>query len=136
MVMLGYLNPVQNAVAFTPDGWLRTGDFCDVTDQGWLTVAERPRGLIGPEGAAASRLILETAIRDIAGVDEAVVDALDDGETLRVVVQARADQEISDVQIVRALSERALWTGPVLVEARETLPRTASGKLDRGRALS
>ena len=136
MVMLGYLNPVQNTAAFTPDGWFRTDDFCDVTDDGWLTVAERPRGLIGPEGAAAPRLMLEAAIRDITGVDEAVVDALEDGETLRVVVQARAGQEISDIQIVRALSERALWTGPVLVEARETLPRTASGKLDRGRALS
>jgi acyl-CoA synthetase (AMP-forming)/AMP-acid ligase II len=136
MIMLGYLNPAQNAAAFTPDGWFRTGDLGVMNDQGWLTILDRRDGLAEGGGRATPRSVLEGVVRGVEGVDEAVVDVRDGDKALRIVVQMRDGRRVSETEIARALTEDGLWTGAISVETRETLPSTASGKIDRSRVFS
>jgi len=46
-VFSGYLNnPEKTAEAFTPDGWLRTGDVATVDGQGFFTIVDRIKDII------------------------------------------------------------------------------------------
>jgi long-chain acyl-CoA synthetase len=46
-VFSGYLNnPEKTAEAFTPDGWLRTGDVATVDSQGFFTIVDRIKDII------------------------------------------------------------------------------------------
>jgi acyl-CoA synthetase (AMP-forming)/AMP-acid ligase II len=135
MVTLGYLDPAQNAAAFTPDGWFRTGDLGLISDQGWLTVLGRRDGSVEADGVVASRAALEGVVRSVEGVEEAIINTSDEGRTLRIVVQVRDGWRVSEADVARALAVHARWTGAIAVDMREALPCTASGKVDRSRVF-
>ena len=46
-VFKGYLNlPEENATAFTEDGWFRTGDLVEFSDDGYFRIVERKKAII------------------------------------------------------------------------------------------
>lgn len=50
-VFPGYWNkPAETAEAFTPDGWLRTGDIASLDDDGFLTITDRKKELLKTSG--------------------------------------------------------------------------------------
>lgn len=135
MAMMGYLDPSQGEAAFTPDGWFRTGDLCRIDQGRWLVVHDRAGGA-GFDREAMLASEIEGAVRLLDDVDEVVVKLPAEAEALRVIVQSRKGGHVSESDVAALLSERALWTGRILLERREVLPRTGSGKLDREGALA
>ena len=46
-IFLGYLNkPEETEVAFTPDGWFRTGDLVEVDEDGYYKIVDRKKAII------------------------------------------------------------------------------------------
>lgn len=86
-LMLGYYKrPDLTAEAFTPDGWLRTGDLGSLDADGYLTIRGRSKDMIlGPNGQNIYPEELEALIGNYPLVQEVLVKELD-GKIVALVV--------------------------------------------------
>ena len=74
-VFAGYLNnPAEDAVAFTDDGWLRTGDLGRVDEDGYVYITGRKKELIvTANGKKIIPDLVEAQLKGIEGVSQAYV---------------------------------------------------------------
>ncbi len=116
------------------DGHLPTGDLGRVDEAGRLFITGRRRLLIEAGGRKVNPLEIEAALCDHPDVAQCVVVPVRQSETstrLRAVIVPRGERPAAGElrQFVRA--RLAGWKVPRLVEFRDALPTTASGKIAR-----
>lgn len=136
MRCLGYLEPEENASAFTDDGWYRTGDLGAVQGDR-LTVTGRLKEVVARKGMKISLPEVDEAARTLVGVQDAVAYGTPDpdtGERLVLAVHATRPDDIVFEDVVGQLMAAGLakfklpeqvvvWDSP--------FPRTESGKVQR-----
>jgi non-ribosomal peptide synthetase component E (peptide arylation enzyme) len=133
---LGYLDAALNERAFTADGWFRSGDLAVADAEGDVRIAGRAKDVIVRGGENLSAKEIEDLLFEHPGVDEvAVVGYPDDvlGERACAVVVARGQLDLGDLVAFlrdRRVANQKLPERLVLVE---TLPKTASGKVQKFR---
>jgi len=136
---LGYYDdPEANSRLYTPDGWMLTGDFCTIDDDGYLTVAGRASDFIirGGKNISAAQVEDEVSTHPVVAMAAAV--AMPDpvfGEKVCVYVEQHAGTDPLDLDGLRAhLSERGvgkeLWPERIVVV--EAIPRSSGGKVAKG----
>jgi acyl-CoA synthetase len=137
--MSGYLSLEDDGVAWTDDGWLRTGDIGAVADSGYLSVTGRTKDIINRGGEKFSALEIEEHLARHPEVREvAVVPAGDRrlGEVPAAFVVWRDGQKSgassADLERHLAVEGLARQKVPVRWEFVDRLPRTASGKVKKG----
>lgn len=81
-VMKGYYkNPEATRKAFTPDGWLITGDMGYLDEDGFLFITGRSKNIIvGSSGENIYPEIIEAKLLESIFVEEAIVYLADDGQ--------------------------------------------------------
>jgi O-succinylbenzoic acid--CoA ligase len=138
IVTAGYWNrPDATESAFT-DGWFRTGDFGTLDEDGYLYVLDRRDDLIVTGGENVYPAEVEGVLLAHPCVAEAAVIGESDAEWgQRVVAVVRlvegADPSVADQLQAHCRSSLAAYKVPRGVRVSEApLPRTASGKLQRG----
>ncbi len=146
-VMLGYYKqPELTAKMFTRDGWLKTGDIGNVTEDGFLFIKGRIKNLIILSGGEnVSPEAIEKKFVDFAPISEILVRAEND----RLVADVYPDygyckiHGISDVEktIRDRINEVNITAKPSHiisgVKIFETpLPKTPTGKLKRNRSIA
>jgi long-chain acyl-CoA synthetase len=74
-VMVGYLNyHINDSESPFKDGWLHTGDFGELTPEGSLVITGRKKELlVNSYGKTISPLKIESMLKDISGIAEALV---------------------------------------------------------------
>lgn len=134
-VMLGYWdNPAATAAAIR-DGWLHTGDIGRLDRDGYLYLDGRRSDMIKTGAHRVYPEDVEAVISELPGVLEVAVVGMNDevlGEAVRAVIVAAEGAEIEPQQ-VRAYCRARLanYKIPKVIEFRQSLPRTASGKIQR-----
>jgi long-chain acyl-CoA synthetase len=138
-VMQGYWNrPDDTADAFTPDGWLRTGDMARMDADGFFQIIERKKDVIiaGPYNIYPRDI--EEVLYQHPKVLEAAVAGIPRPEgrpDLRAFVVLRKGEHATADEIIEFLRERlSAHKVPHIVEFRDALPRSFIGKVLR-RAL-
>jgi acyl-CoA synthetase (AMP-forming)/AMP-acid ligase II len=139
-LFLGYLDPADNAEAFTGDGWFRTGDLAALSADR-LRVTGRLKEVVARKGLKISLAEVDEKMRGMPGSLSAASYGLPDAETgERLAIAIHADG-VSDIGL-EAVSEWlraagvATWKLPEQVVVwNEPLPHTATGKVLR-RALA
>jgi len=138
-VMQGYWNrPDDTADAFTPDGWLRTGDMARMDADGFFQIIERKKDVIiaGPYNIYPRDI--EEVLYQHPKVLEAAVAGIPRPEgrpDLRAFVVLRKGEHATADEIIGFLRERlSAHKVPHIVEFRDALPRSFIGKVLR-RAL-
>ncbi|MFT4026619.1 MAG: class I adenylate-forming enzyme family protein [Novosphingobium sp.] len=137
---LGYWNdPEATAAAFTPGGFVRTGDLGYVDADGYLFIVDRKKDLIIRGGENIASAEVEAALYAHPGVAEASVFGLPCpvyGEVPVAVWLARPEAEIGEADLRGFLEERlAAFKVPVrLWQETSALPRLGTEKVDK-RAL-
>jgi fatty-acyl-CoA synthase len=135
-VFAGYWDdPAATHAAFTPDGWLRTGDLGRLDECGFLTIVDRAKDLIISGGENVYPAEVELAIMTIPEVTGAAVIGVADrrwGEVPHAVLTLRPGATLDPTWFVEYLSGRlARYKVPRTFEVVDELPRTASGKVQK-----
>lgn len=129
-VMLGYLHDAEATRAtLGTDGFLRTGDRGSLDEEGHLTVVGRADGVIKCGGERVSLENVQSALRALPGVHDAVALAIPHAELGHAIV-AFVEPEMPVGPLRAALRERLVPAArPSRVVAMASLPRTATGKI-------
>ena len=133
----GYLaDQAATAAVHTAEGWLRTGDLGRLDPDGYLTVLDRRTDRIVRGGENVSPAEVEAVLLGHPAIADAAVVARRDPTFGHVPVAAivlrPGSPDPGDDALVRHCRDRlARFKVPVAFVRRETLPRTAAGKLRR-----
>ena len=134
-VMRGYWNrPEESAQAFTPDGWLRTGDIGRMDRRGYVEFVDRRKDVIVVSGFKAYPTEIEDVVMRHPGVKDAGAVGVPDarsGEAVAVVV-VKKDPGLS-AEDLSEYCARSLtgYKRPVRIEFRDALPKNPLGKVLR-----
>jgi acyl-CoA synthetase (AMP-forming)/AMP-acid ligase II len=134
-VTSGYLaNEQANAEAFV-DGWFRTGDRGLVGPDGHLTLEGRIKELIIRGGENISPYEVEDVLRRHPAVADAACFGLPDAKYGEVVGAAVVVRETTESrELIAFCRERlAQFKVPKVLEVVESLPKTATGKVQRAK---
>ena len=135
-VITGYENnPEANASSFV-DGWFRTGDQGVLDDKGYLTLVARIKELINRGGEKISPREIDEVLLAHPAIAEAVCFGVPHGtwgEEVEAAVVLRDGAAVTDADLLAFCKERlADYKRPKKVHITTAIPRTATGKIQRG----
>jgi len=140
-VMMGYWDrPEETAMVLRPGRFpwekvLYTGDLFTMDEDGYLYFVSRKDDIIKSRGEKVSPREVEGIIHELAAVREAVVVGVPDpilGQAVKAFVVLVEGAEITEKEIIFHCAGRLEnLMVPSEIEFRDSLPKTASGKIDR-----
>ena len=133
-VITGYENnPEANATAFFEGGWFRTGDQGLLDERGYLTLVGRLKELINRGGEKISPREIDEVLLTHPAIAEAVCFGTPHptwGEEVAAAVVLR--EPTTEAELLTFCKERlAEFKRPKQIHITETIPRTATGKIQR-----
>ena len=139
-LMEGYYNNPEASAEALQDGWLATGDIATVDENGIYTIVDRKKSMVISGGENIYCAEIERVIQQHEGVVEALAYGVPDsrlGEIVAVACVVAEGAAVSEDEVKALCKQRlAIYKVPRKVDFRvDPLPRTASGKVDRGTFL-
>jgi fatty-acyl-CoA synthase len=117
------------------DGWLRTGDVCKITPEGYVRITDRAKDVIKSGGEWISSLDVENELMAHPGVAEATVVGLKHAkwqERPAAFVVLAPGADVTEEVLREHLSRRvAKWWLPDEIVFVEEIPKTGTGKFDK-----
>jgi acyl-CoA synthetase (AMP-forming)/AMP-acid ligase II len=134
-VITGYENnPDANATSFV-DGWFKTGDQGILDEDGYLTLVARIKELINRGGEKISPREIDEVLVTHPFIAEAVCFGVPHatwGEEVAAAVVLREGAKATEADLLAFCKERlADFKRPKQIHITETIPRTATGKIQR-----
>ncbi|GKT91208.1 LOW QUALITY PROTEIN: putative peroxisomal-coenzyme A synthetase [Colletotrichum tofieldiae] len=135
-VTKGYLNNESaNASSFTKGGFFRTGDQGKKDEDGYIVITGRIKELINKGGEKISPIELDNVLTRHPAVSEAVSFAIPDdmyGQDIGVAVVLKPGQQLKGDDLKKWVLEKlAKFKVPKKIYFTETMPKTATGKIQR-----
>ncbi len=128
-------NPKATSEALI-DGWYRSGDGGRLDKDGYLFLTDRIKDMIVSGGENVYPAEVEAVLRDHPAVMDCAVFGLPHpkwGEGVTAAVEVRPGHELDTEELIAfARQSLAAYKIPRRIELGVTLPRTASGKVQRG----
>ncbi len=140
MVMNGYINNPEATAEALHDGWLASGDIATVDENGIYTIVDRKKNMVISGGENIYCAEVERVLAAMPGVREAIAHGRPDarlGEVLVATLVIAPDAALTEDAVkAHCRAHLAIYKVPRGVAFRtEPLPRTATGKVDRGNFL-
>ncbi len=134
-IMAGYWRNAKETESVFVDGALRTGDVGYVDEGGYLYLVDRIKDLILCGGFNVYPRVIEEALHQHPAVAEAAVIGVPDayrGQVPKAFVTLRPGAEATPEALLRFLRDYvSRMEMPKSVEIRQSLPKTAIGKISR-----
>lgn len=135
VVMEGYYKQAEETAKAIRDGWFFTGDLAVTHPDGYIEILDRVKDIIISGGENISSTEVEGVIYKHPDVLEVAVIAIPDekwGEVPKALVVRKQDGTVTEEQLIQYCRDRmAHFKAPKFIEFVETLPRTATGKLQK-----
>ena len=128
-----YRRPADNAAAFAPGGWFRTGDLARIDADRFLWITGRKKDLIISAGEKISPNEVESVLHQHPAVFEAAVIGVPDetrGEVAKAFITLREGAKADAAELAAFCRERlARYKVPALFEFHSELPHSPTGKV-------
>jgi fatty-acyl-CoA synthase len=132
VMMNGYFNQPELTDSVLRDGWLHTGDWGRLDDDGALAVVDRKKDMIISGGENIYPAELEDSLSNMRGVREVAIVGIPDevwGQSVCAVV-VTSDASVSEERVVEwCLENHASYKKPRRVVFVDELPKNALGKI-------
>jgi fatty-acyl-CoA synthase len=129
-----YYKDSRSAQTFQ-NGWMRTGDVCKITPEGYIKITDRAKDVIKSGGEWISSLDLENTLMAHPAVAEATVVGLKHQkwqERPAAFVVLRPNATATEAELLAFLEDKvAKWWLPDKVMFIEAIPKTGTGKFDK-----
>ncbi|MFZ5632797.1 MAG: long-chain-fatty-acid--CoA ligase [Bacillota bacterium] len=135
LVMQGYWNNPGETAKQLRDGWLYTGDIAVRDEEGYIFVVDRKKDMIIAGGYNIYPREIDEVLYTHPKVADAVAVGIKDqyrGETVKAYVVLKQGEEATPEEIIAFCREKlAAYKVPKMVEFRDSLPKSAVGKILR-----
>jgi len=125
----------ESTDAFTPDGWLRTGDVGHIDEKYYVQLTDRTKDVIKSGGEWISSIDLENAAVAHPEVAEAAAIGVAhpkwDERPVLVVVKAAGGNPAKESILALCAEKFAKWQVPDDVVFVDEIPHTATGKISK-----
>ncbi|MFI0370895.1 long-chain fatty acid--CoA ligase [Actinomadura sp. 1N219] len=132
-IMKGYYGRPDATAAAIKDGWFRTGDVARRDDEGYYYIIDRSKDMIIRGGYNVYPRELEEVLMTHPDVSLAAVVGVEHpshGEEIKAYVIRTPDAAVTEDELVEWGKEQfAAYKYPRMVEFRDELPMTATGKI-------
>jgi len=134
-VFAGYWEQPEESAKALAGGWFHTGDGGHVDAENYLVISDRKKDVIISGGENVSSIEVEDCLYQHPAVAEAAVIGVPDdkwGETVKALVVLRTADGATEAELIEHCRARlAHFKCPTSVEVRDSLARTATGKLQK-----
>ena len=134
-VMKGYWKRPEETARTIENGFLHTGDVGYADKDGFIYLVDRIKDLILCSGYNVYPRVIEEALYQHAGVEEAIVIAVPDeyrGQAPKAFVKLRAGATVTQEEMRAFLKDHlSAIELPREIEFRDALPKTMVGKLSK-----
>ncbi len=128
-----YHMPEESAKTLSADGWLRTGDYGYVDNEGFFYFVERSCNMIKRSGENISCVELENIISTHPKIMDVAVIGLKDSirdEAIKAFIVLNEGETITEDEFLKFCEgQMAKFKVPSFLEIRNNLPRSCSGKI-------
>lgn len=132
-VMMGYWNQPAATADVMRGGWFHTGDMATISQDGRILIVDRKKDIIVSGGENISSLEVEKVLLAHSGVYEAAVIPVPDekwGEVPLALVVRKPESNVTASELLDFCRSRiAHYKCPQSIEFRDSLPKTATGKV-------
>lgn len=132
-VMRGYWHMPKATDDAIKNGWLFTGDFATMDDEGYITIVDRKKDLIIAKGMNVYPREIEELIYKFPGVDAVAVigiPSVEMGEVITAYIQAKENETIDEKALKSYLAKNlANFKLPRVIKIIDNIPLTATGKV-------
>ncbi|BCL32695.1 AMP-binding protein [Streptomyces aurantiacus] len=130
----GYWDQPEETAKAQAGGWFHTGDGGYLDDEGYLVISDRKKDVIISGGENVSSIEVEDVITSHPAVREVAVIGIPDakwGELVTALVVTDGSGVTAEELIAHCRGRLAGFKTPKRVDFVESLPRTATGKLQK-----
>lgn len=130
----GYWEQPEETAKAQEGGWFHTGDGGYLDDEGYLVISDRKKDVIISGGENVSSIEVEDVITSHPAVREVAVIGIPDakwGELVTALVVTDGSGVTAEELIAHCRTRLAGFKTPKRVDFVESLPRTATGKLQK-----
>jgi long-chain acyl-CoA synthetase len=135
LIMQGYWNNSEETAGQLKDGWLHTGDIAVRDEDGYIFIVDRKKDMIIAGGFNIYPREIDEVLFQHSKVQEAVCVGIADsyrGETVKAYVVLKPGEKATEEEIISfCRGKLAAYKVPKMVEFRESLPKSAIGKILR-----
>jgi long-chain acyl-CoA synthetase len=134
-VVRGYYEDPINTQSCFKDGWYYSGDLGRRDEENNFYFIDRKSGMMKVAGLKVYPLEIELVLMEHPNIKEvAVISAKDKlrGEVPKAIIVTKSGEELTQKEIIEFCRERMPnYKVPRIVELREALPKTGSGKINK-----
>jgi long-chain acyl-CoA synthetase len=135
LIMKGYWNNPSETAGQLKDGWLYTGDIAIRDKDGYIFIVDRKKDMIIAGGFNIYPREIDEVLYQHPKISEGVCIGIPDdyrGETVKAYVVLKPGETLTEKEILAFCKEKlTAYKVPKVVEFRESLPKSAVGKILR-----